>query len=427
MVGEKVRESFLKFSFKSKMFQNLLSLSFLQGLNNFLPLITLPYLVRVLGPEKFGLVNFVTAFVAYFSMITDFGFNFSATQQISISRNDNEKLSSIVSTVYTIKTLLLILCFILFIAIMFLVSKFSVEKELFLFAFIIVVGTTFTPVWFFQGLEEMKQLVTISTLTKVLMIIGIFIFIRSETDDSIYLLLIGLSSVLNAFILTGIMIKYFKVRFILPDYNEIHFQLKESCLLFISNVSISLYTTTNIFLLGVLANPVEVGYFAAADKIRSGIQSFASPISQALYPRMAFLSTNDSEKSKRLLLKFTLVGGAILFVIGILIISFANPIVLLLVGKEYPKSISILQIIVLLPFIIYLSNMFGIQGLLNLKKKKEFTTIIILGSIISITLSFLLVPSYGSFGSAYSVLVTEIFVTLGMIYFYFRKKNFNEV
>ena len=427
MAGEEVKESFFKFSFKSKLFQNLLSLSFLQGLNNFLPLITFPYLVRVLGPEKFGLVNFVTAFVAYFSMITDFGFNFSATQQISISRNENERLSSIVSTVYIIKILLLVICFVLFITLVYLVSTFSMEKELYFFSFIIVVGTTFTPVWFFQGLEEMKQLVAISTFSKVLMIIGIFVFIRSEADDSIYLLLIGLSSALNAIILTGLMKKYYKVRFILPDFNEILFQLKESYLLFISNVAISLYTTTNIFLLGLLANPVEVGYFAAADKIRVGIQSFASPISQALYPRMAFLSKNEKGKSRQLLLKFTLMGGAILLVVGILIITFANPIVQLLVGKEYPKSISILQIIALLPFIIYLSNMFGVQGLLNLRKKKEFTTIIIMGSVISIALSFLLVPSYGSFGSAFSVLVTEIYVTLGMIYFYFREKNLNEV
>jgi len=427
VAGKEVIGDFFKFSFKSKLLQNLLSLSFLQGLNNFLPLITFPYLVRVLGPEKFGLVNFVTAFVAYFSMITDFGFNFSATQQISISRNDKEKLSIIVSSVYTIKTLLLFLCFVLFITLVSLISTFSVEKELYFFSFIIVLGTTFTPVWFFQGLEEMKQLVAISTLSKLLMIVGIFVFIHSETDDTVYMLLIGLSSMLNAIILTGVMKKYHKVKFSLPSLSEILFQLKESYLLFISSVSISLYTTTNIFLLGLLANPVEVGYFAAADKIRSGIQSFANPISQALYPRMAFLSKNDKAKSKQLLLKFTLVGGAILFVVGILIFTFANQIVLLLVGKEYPKSIYVLQIIAFLPFIIFLSNMFGIQGLLNLGKKKEFTSIIILGSVISIALSFLLVPYYASYGSAFSVLVTEIFVTLGMIYFYFREKNINEV
>jgi PST family polysaccharide transporter len=422
VAGEEVISNYFKFSFKSKLLQNLLSLSFLQAINNFLPLITFPYLVRVLGPEKFGLVNFVTAFVAYFSMITDFGFNFSATQQISIYRNEKERLSAIVSAVYTIKILLLSLCFIVFFALISLISKFSIEKELFLFSFFIVLGTTFTPVWFFRGLEEMKQLVIVSTISKILMIIGIFVFIQSKTDDTIYMLLIGLSTIFNAIVLTGMMKKYYKVQFIVTALNEIFFQLKESYLLFISSVSISLYTTTNIFLLGLLSNPVEVGYFAAADKIRSGIQSFASPINQVLYPRMAFLSKNNNEKSKQLLMKFTLVGSVILFFIGIMVFIFAKPIILILAGNEYSKSIYILQIIALLPFIIYLSNMFGIQGLLNFEKKKEFTLVIILGSIISIVLSFLLVPTFASYGSAISVLATEVFVTLGMIYFYFRKE-----
>ncbi|MDP3684014.1 MAG: oligosaccharide flippase family protein [Ignavibacteria bacterium] len=307
------------------------------------------------------------------------------------------------------------------------IPKFSVEKELFFFSFLIVLGTTFTPVWFFQGLEEMKQLVAVSTISKILMIIGIFIFIKSKTDDGTYVMLIGLSFVFNAIVLTGMMKKYYDVRFLFPSMKEIFFQLKGSYLLFISSASISLYTTTNIFLLGLLSNHAEVGYFAAADKIRFGTQSMTSPISQALYPRIAFLAQNDEKKSRQLLMKFTLLGGAILLIVGIMIFSFANPIVLLLAGKEYPKSIYILQIISLLPFIIYLSNMFGIQGLLNLGRKKEFTSIIILGSMISIVLSFLLVPTFASYGSALSVLVTEIFVTLGMIYFYFKKKNLNEV
>jgi len=427
MAGEEVIGNYFKFSFKSKLFQNVLSLSFLQIINNFLPLITFPYLVRVLGPEKFGLVNFVTAFTAYFSMITDFGFNFSATQHISINREDKDRLSSIVSSVYAIKILLLSLCFIVFLLVVTLVTKFSIEKELFLLSFFIVLGTTFTPVWFFQGLEEMKQLVIVSTISKILMIVGIFVFVQSKVDDTVYMVLVGLGSMFNAIVLTVMIKKYLKVRFIIPSLNEIYFQLKESYLLFISNVSISLYTTTNIFLLGLLSSPVEVGYFAAADKIRAGIQSFATPINQSLYPRMAFLARNEKEQSKQLLMKFMLGGSIMLFVAGIVIFFFAKPIILILAGNEYSKSIHILQIVALLPFIIYLSNVFGIQGLLNFGQKKEFTSIIILGSVISIVLSFLLVPTFASYGSAFSVLVTEIFVTLGMVYFYFKKKDLNEV
>lgn len=422
-----MKDRFFRFSFKSRLFHNIVSLSFLQVLNNLLPLITFPYLVRVLGPEKFGLVNFVTAFIAYFSMITDFGFNFSATQQISICRNKQKQLSLIASSVYTIKILLLLLCLIAFWFLVAFIPKFSVEKELFLFSFFIVLGTTFTPVWFFQGLEEMKQLVVVSTISKMLMIIGIFIFIQSKTDDRIYVLLIGFSSVLNALILTVMMKKYYGVRFFLPPTNEMFFQLKASYLLFISSTSISLYTTTNIFLLGLLSNHTEVGYFAAADKIRLGIQSLANPVNQALYPRMAFLSNSDKEGSKQLLMKFIIMGSILLFVVGIGFFIFAKPIIILLAGNGYAKSIHVLQIIALLPFVIYLSNMCGIQGLLNLGKKKEFTIIIILGSVVNISLSFLLVPSFGSYGSSFSVLVTEIVVTLGMIYYYFQKKNLNEV
>src|SRR3989339_509467 len=146
---------------------NFFSLSVLQVLNYLLPLITLPYLIRVLGPEKYGLIAFGTAFLTYFQLFTDYGFNLSATKDISINRENNKKISEIFSSVIIIKTVLMLFSFIIIFFIVTSFSKFNSQKEVYYLISLSLIGNVLFPIWFFQGIERMKYITYFNVIARV--------------------------------------------------------------------------------------------------------------------------------------------------------------------------------------------------------------------------------------------------------------------
>lgn len=403
------------------LFKNFTSLSILQIANYIFPLITLPYLVRVLGPEKYGLVSFASAFAAYFTILTDYGFNLSATQEISINRNDTNRIAEIFSSVFTLKILFFCLSSLIFFVVIFLVPQFHEHLLLFFVSFFSVLGTALFPLWFYQGIEKMNYILVITVSVRVIITVLIFVFIQNEND---FVKLATLNTTAQFVIgLFGLMIvlKKFQINYFIPKVALLKEQLKAGWNLFLSTVWINLYTTSNVFILGLFAPANVVGYFAAADKIRMAFQGILSPMSQSVFPYVNKLLSESYERFisfNKKLFKIALTVGMI---ISIILFLFAVPLVNLVLGKDYQSSILVLKIIAWLPLVIFLSNVLGIQTMLPLNKQKSFAIILFFAAVINLILSFILVPKYFEIGTSISVLVTEIFVTMG--FFVFIKKN----
>lgn len=408
-----------------RLFENILSLLFLQGTNYLLPLITMPYLVRVLGPEYYGLIAFSAALTAYFILISDYGFNLSATSQISINRDSPDKINEIFSAVISVKIILMILSFMIMLIIILIFEKFNEHYLLYLVNFGMVIGQVLLPVWLFQGLEQMKYIAYLNLGAKLFFTICVFIFVHEQDDYLLVPLLTSIGFIVVGVISLLVIKKNYDVKFTLQKKSTIKAQFILGWHVFLSKISISFYTNTITFVLGLTSNNTTVGYYAAADKLIQAAKSIYSPVAQAIYPMIGKKLLNSRSDGLQLIQKIKLGVFPIMAVISMMIFLFSDSIVLLLFGEEFSQSIIFVKIMSILPLVIALSNLYGVQTLLNLGYKKTFSNVLLLAATLGVALSFVLIPTYKGLGSAITVVIVEVSVTLTM-FILVKKKLKNE-
>lgn len=405
-----------------KLIKNFSSLSVLQIANYIFPLVTFPYLVRVLGPEKYGLANFAFAFSHYFITLTDYGFNLSATKEISIFRNNQKQTSIIFSATILIKLLLFLAAAIVFFIIISGFNKFSQDHLIYLATLMGVLGHVFFPVWFLQGIERMEFISIFTIVLRALSVIFIFLLIKNEQDlliyviiNSGYFLILGIVSLLFVSF-------YFRLDFKFPKRYQIFRQLKKGWYIFLSTLSINLYTSSNTFLLGLLVGNEAVGFFSAGHKIKEAVNGLLGNFGRTVYPHLSQLLNQSKSEAVKFISKYKKIVVSLSFLMSILLFILAEPIISIVVGNAYEASVTVLRVLAFLPFIIMLSNLYGIQIMLNLGFSKSFNKIITIAAVINLLGMFIFVPIFWENGAALSMLITEIFVTTTMYYFVKSRK-----
>lgn len=416
----------LKNIFKSKEYkrilENMISLTGLQFASYILPLITLPYLTLVLGPEKFGLTQYAISLITYFQFFTDYGFNLSATRELAICRDDNQKISQIFSSVMFIKLCLCILSFIILLLIVMFIPKFNEDSYVYILTFGMVIGYMLFPTWLFQGLEYMRYTSILNIIGKIVFTVLIFIFIHDTTDYMLVPLINSLGYILVGILGIYIALTKFNIKITIPSIRDIKYHLREGWYVFISTIAINMYTTTNTFLLGLFTNNTLVGYYSIAEKIILAVNGLLNPISQALYPFISrTVKTDDKTRSIEFIRKITKIMTLVGIVLSAGLFIFAKPIILLLFGQSYVNSVIILQIISIVPLAVSLSTVFGVETMLTFNYKKAFTSIVMIGGIIDIVLGIILITLMKEIGIAISFATTEIFITIAMFIFLQRK------
>jgi PST family polysaccharide transporter len=312
---------------KKRLASNIFSLAVLQGANYILPLFTLPYLVRVLGPEYYGLLAFATATNTYFMLITDYGFNLSATRQISIHRDDKNKVNEIFSSVMMIKTALMVVSFGLMALLVFSFEKFSQHWEVYFITFGMVIGQVLFPVWLFQGMELMKYITYLNIGSKAFFTVCIFIFVQDQEDYLLVPLLISVGFMVAGITSLYLVKKKLGVNFFWQNLSILKLQLSEGWPVFFSSMAISLYTISTTFLLGLLTNNTAVGYFAVANKVVEAVKRLNTPFSQAIYTLICKKMQEDKQAGLTFIHKTTWIVGTAMFVMSLLLFSLADPII----------------------------------------------------------------------------------------------------
>ncbi|MEJ8802676.1 flippase [Pontibacter sp. H249] len=398
---------------------NFFSLGFIQGTNFLLSILTFPYIIRTVGVENFGIVTFFQALMFYFTVLTDYGFNLSATKEVSTHRGNLLKVSAIFSEVLATKTILFVASLFAIFAFFFFLPEYRIYITLTLFSLTIVLGQLIIPTWFFQGIEKMKYITYINIINRALYAILIFLYIKQK-DDYIYINLInGVSSIVGGILILGIAFKKFQIKVHLPSLEQIKQQLEEGWNIFFSNVTVTIANNTNILILGFYANPLVLGYYSIAEKIFIIFRSFAIILHQVIYPRVCFLAQESTSMLTHFLRKTTAVIIAAFLSLSIVTFFLSDYIIYLVSGQYIDEASLILRIIAIGPLMAALAVPAS-QVMLANQLSKDYAVILSIGAVLNVSLNFILAYYFKAVGTAICILVTETVVVCTLYYVLYK-------
>lgn len=384
--------------------KNFLALSTLQIVNLVLPFITLPYLARVLGVSNYGVVVMVYSIMQFLFVINDYGFNLSATKEVSTHREDLAKVCSIFSSIICIKIALLAFSFLILLILSNVVPIIQASKAAYFMGFGMVLGQTFTPVWLFQGMERMKYITLVNLTSKLTFTILIFVLVH-ESDDYIFVpLLYSIGFTLAGALSMYLAYKEFGVFFSIPKMENIIEQLRNSTQYFFSRVSIALYTSGNNFIVGLALGEFYAGLFGVAEKLYMAMVVVYSPLSDAIYPYM--VKNRDIKLFKKIFFGVMLVSTAVSTTVFILSPEIVN----FVFGTGYGESAILLKYFCFLAVVIVPTIFVGYPFLGAFGFEKHANYSVVLGSLAHFLILILLYPNLTIYKMVLLLIFTQLVV-----------------
>lgn len=401
-----------------KLWENFLSLSVLNFINYGFPLILIPYLTRVLGVEKFGLYTFAFATLNYFTLIIRYGFEFSATKQVAILQQDKEKRDVVFSAVLIIRLILVLLAFIMLLLLINIIPKFKEENYLLLCGIGIFIGNGLIPIWFFQGMENMKFMTIINFIIRFTSTVLVFLFVKAPSDYHLAMLFQSIGFFVGAVVSLLIAFYSFKIRLSIPTFQELTYQVVDGWHLFLSTIGTNFYRESNTIILGFVTNYTVVGYYAAAEKIIKAIQAAVAPFVHVLFPVFGRKMNGVSESGK-IWLSYRKIGlyyGVALILISIVLYILSPFAIGIYLGDDFIPSI--LDIRIMSPIILFggLNYYYGVVGLVNLGKEKTFSRSVWIAGVCSVIVCYILVSYFGHIGAAIALLMAEVLLFIQILY-----------
>lgn len=269
-----------------KLISNTGALFALQLANYILPFIILPFLTRTLGTSLFGVVMLGLSMVQIACIITDFGFNLSATRKIASRQSDRDFVRSVVAAVHVCKVILLLpIVLLLFLFVSLQANEYGEYSVFFWLLLISVIGQTFQPIWLFQGLEKMGVITIFMVLARGSYVVFALLWVSSSHDYEWVAIANGVAQMLGASLAIYIMMREgYSPRW--PGWKFVIETFNESIEFFWSRAAVATYSSGGALFIGLFSGPISVAHYSAAEQLYKGAQALFQPISQALYPYM---------------------------------------------------------------------------------------------------------------------------------------------
>lgn len=408
---------------KKRIIRNLVALGFLQLTNYLLPLIIIPYIIRMIGVEKFGVVSIAQAVMMFFMVATDYGFNLTSTREISLERDHKEAVGYIYSKTLCTKIVLGLIAFMILLAGVSVFKRSNNDFPLFIAAYLMVVGQLLLPVWLFQGLEKMKYVTYLNVVAKSITLVLIFLIIKNETDYFWVLPIYGAGNIAASLIAFVIIRKRFAIRFKLVGFAEVVKELRAGFSLFVSNVSVNVYNSSSVLILGLFASDIVVGFYSAAEKVTLVIRQLLGIISQAVYPHLCTLTVNGVEAVERFWKKISIPLLAVVCALCFLVFVFSGAISTFLIGFESAEAAILIRWLAFVPFIVA-TNIPSFQTLIAFNLRNQYMGVLVAGSVFNIIINFALSYFFLATGTSIALLLTEVFISAGL-YITFKNAAIN--
>ncbi|MDN3491584.1 oligosaccharide flippase family protein [Winogradskyella bathintestinalis] len=402
-----------------KIIENFSYLSVLQVLNMLIPLVIFPYLIRVLGSTTYGLVIYAQAIIGYFVVLINFGFNITATKEISINKDNSEKLNKIISSVFILKGIFFIISVVILTALIVFIPELRDNKLLFYLTLWLCVYELIFPVYYFQGIEEMKYITIITLISRSIFLLLTFLLVN-ETGDYLLVPIINGTGALIAGIVSQYIIIKKGIRYAWQPLRILKLYIKKSYIMALAYASNTLKTNLNIVIVKFLFSYKEVAYFDLALKISRIGMSFLELISISIFPKMS------RDKNKFFLRKIIYICIALSFGFVLAVQFLAPLLVSILGGEDMTEAIFILKVVVFFVPLEILSGLFGRNCLIIHGYDKDVLYSMALSSLVYI-LTIIIV--YFSLGNQISLfLLSLIFVFSFMVdalYRYIMCRKYN--
>lgn len=397
--------------FPGRLISNFLSLLLLQGTNFLLPFISYPYLFRTVGVEQYGLLMFCFAFIQYFIILTDFGFNLSATREISISRENIYEMKELYNSTMAAKFVILLAAVLILIIVIPLIEKLQ-ENQWFIWSFFgMVLGQVMFPIWFFQGIEKMKTVTVINIGMKLLSIIPIFLFVKNSSDLFLVPIFYSIGYLMAG--ITGLIVAYYRfgMRLYFTSWDLILMRIKASADFFMSRVSVSLFSISNTFILGLTSGNINVGFYNASEKIYQAFKEAYSPLINTIYPYM-------SKERKVILFKKILIFTVFFnFLCVTIAFIYTEEIIYLIYNTVDPRSVDVLRVLLAGCIVVVPSALIGYPFLGAFGFTRITNLTVIIPSIIHITglVVLYLLNEISPINIARLLVVTELLVFISRL------------
>lgn len=398
-----------------QLIDNFFSLAALKVFNLVLPFVTLPYLIKTLGFEQYGVIVVALALIQYFQAITDYGFNLSATRDIARHRHSKRQLSFIYSKVMTTKLFLLAISIGFILPIIFFTPQFQADQTVFLLTALVLFGHTLFPEWFFRGVEKMRYITILDLSIKLSFTAGVFVFIHKPDDYWVYPLLNGIGYCVVAVVAHRLVYRNFSVNFLSVGVRQVKQTLKKGFPLFVNQFAPNLYNNTTGFVIGLVLGNYSAGLFGAIRQVVNLLAVFNSVVISVFFP---FLNRNPCRFSifSKLYLS--------LFLVVILFFSMFQSFLFNLFGIFDKHSTFIFFLLVFGVFCTAIYNVYSACYLIRIKKDVLVMKMVFVLSLLGFVLSVVMINLLGIVGGALSIFLTQFFLAAISFFFYFKYRSF---
>ncbi|OFI45907.1 hypothetical protein BG262_06430 [Floricoccus penangensis] len=378
-----------------------------------LPLITVPYVSRVLGSEGVGINAFTNSIISYFILFGSIGINLYGNRTIAYIRNDKEKISQTFWEIAFLRMITITLSYIIFLIFLALVSNYKVY---YFYQSFLIIAAGLDISWFFMGIEDFKKTITRNTIVKIISLMAIFTFVKTSSDVGIYILILSLSILFGNLTLWPYMKKLVNK----PDFSKLNLKkhIKPSLALFVPQVATQVYLVLNKTMLGFYSGVEATGYYENTDKIVKIVLAVVTATGTVMLPRVANIFANgDKDGVKRYLYKSFDFVSAICYPMALGLAAIAPKFTIWFLSDEFAVTAKLLPVLSLVIILIGWSNVLGTQYLLPTNQNRYFTTSVVVGALANLSLNLFLIPSHGVYGAIWATVISEFLVTAVQVYY----------